>query len=477
MLRIRAGEYAVAPDGPVSFQPALWLVQRTNVRILGDGASSTVIRITDHGPGLLLLSCREVQVAHVRFSGPGRAAGSNAHYYALLQLAGTNAGIQVTDCAFERSGSHGIAHLYGPRASDHSEFRRNYFRAGGNTNHVTLGADGAAIAVGGSDNVFSDNTVEDWFRGVELEASESSHPTTNNLVHANRFFRCLGESICSFVSHGDDAQFSDNTISQNTIAGTGSSTGLTDVGIFLTGGRRWTISSNAISSIHQAYGIGILSAWAPVDNVSVVGNTIDGTRRTAIGIGRMSAGHVSRVHVAHNQVRHAGDRGVYVAADEVTIVSNRISEVQWPGIEIDRGRGFQVSDNFIDHVYAPEGYAISVGPAATNAVVRHNVAYAAASGNLSDQGLASDVALAFAVDPQPALLGVPQREGNGFHCNLWGAVGATYTVLASSNLVTWLEMGEYLIPPAGAVRVSIGPATWRQAFFQALPRVKPAAGP
>jgi hypothetical protein len=348
------GPYMETPQEPLyevyelpGLGAALHLQNLSGVTIRGIGRP--VVWFTTHGNGLALENCTDIRIEGLHFRGAGQLMESQPYLFALLLLHGSNDRIQVRDCIFSESGNHGIGHLVGPRGTDNSVFENNQFLTGGHLRQPYLVADGAAIAVGGSDNRICGNHIRDWLRGIELESSVPDSTTSRNVVSGNRIYRCLWQSILVVPEHQNPDLFDQIIISDNIIQGTGCSTspGFIQEGISVWGGQNMRLSGNTIQDMFNGLGIHVHTDKAPVHNVIISENLIKNVDRTGIHVARTTFPARSTVfplsacQVHHNVVGPVGGRGIWIEGDYNSIDFNHIRdcgvETVWEGLYLAGG--------------------------------------------------------------------------------------------------------------------------------------------
>lgn len=361
ILVLNPGEYHLSPPDPEArpetAQGAAVLHGKRNVRIVGVG--NPTINLRNHGTGLLIHDCSDIEIDGIRFVGRGRLRTENKSSFALLELYGTNTGIKVENCGFFESGNHGIAHLWGERRTSDSIFRDNVFRHGGNyarganrPGETPLQFDGAAIAVGGARNFFTGNRISDWLRGIEIE---NPYKTSSDccVIDGNLVERCTWQSILvtpdGLPGSGMAAFFKLIRITNNIIVGTGTRTEkVSNTGIYVTGGFAMHIVGNQISDIADGIGILLQTDHSEIKDCVISGNLIRNCDRTGIQLSRGQASSPHDNHVTGNTLRRIGGRGIFVEGVGNLVSRNDIVGVQWEPIYCIEPDNVITSNNFAD---------------------------------------------------------------------------------------------------------------------------------
>ena len=318
-LLVHHGVYPVTPKPPEQFPEsplgaACAIKGKEDIRIVGFG--NPIVQLTEHGDGLLIDGCKNVNVEGVTFQGAGVIRRpENKISYAMIQLYRDNARLAVKDCCFFDSGNHGIAQLWGPRGTSQSIFEGNVFARGGNYGRESLVADGAALAVGGNRNVFRNNHITDWLRGIEIENPFPASGSEHCVIERNLIERCTWQSIL-VTPDGVPAdrmfeQFRGIQICNNTIVGTTvRSEAISNCGIYVSGGLGFRIQDNHISRIADGIGILLQSDHGDIRDSLIAGNMIEDTDRTGIQFSTGVGGSVSQNVFHGNILRRIKGRGI-----------------------------------------------------------------------------------------------------------------------------------------------------------------------
>lgn len=303
------------------------------------GLGNPVLKMTDHGTGILINGCLRTTIEGLELQGCGPLLTPNSLYFAAVQHAGINDGTTVRRCRFEGWGNHGIAHLDGPRTSDNGLYEDNTFINGGNYNHATLRGDGAAIAIGGWGTTIRGNRIVNWLRGIEVEASEPGHSTNDVVVENNRISECPGWSICVIPTHGNAELFARHRYSGNIINGLPPGAMVppnsgAQCGIYFGGGVGAIISDNLVTDIGNGNGIALIASWSDVREVVASGNQITRANRHSLCVSPGAAGKASNCTLLSNRISHGAGRGIYVEGEGNFISGNHVTDCDYVGVHI-----------------------------------------------------------------------------------------------------------------------------------------------
>lgn len=325
---------------------ALVLSALHNVSITGVG--KPIIQFTQHGNGILIRNCENLTISGLELRGKGKIWVKSECCFALISFAQSNERIKIRDNAFKYSGNHGIAHLYGPRLTNFCVFEHNVFVNGGLMNHPKLVADGAAIAVGGHDNIFQFNHVIDWLRGIEIESGFKEDNSSNNIVHRNHITGSPWQSIIitSMMRLGE--VFQNNEISYNIIDGCYSAlTGypFSQTGIYIAGSINSRVIGNAVTRIKNGIGILLTSEWGETKNALISENIVSSVDRTGIQLSKATYNPpdisypVHKCSIQNNIISDVGGRGVWLDGTDLITTGNVINGCgtpaeRWEGVYI-----------------------------------------------------------------------------------------------------------------------------------------------
>lgn len=271
-LMVMPGDYSVPPNA-------------ARIQALHDvsiaGAGNPRIQITEHGDGIRLDDCLRFSIAGLTIRGQGYQTKPNDLYFALIHMEGRNDQLRIENCTLEDSGNHGIGalHANGPPETNNSVFRSNTIRRCGNLMSNSFKADGAGIAVGGSNNLYELNLLEDNLRGLEWENNYQGSFTCGNVARNNRILRSFWQALVAIPQHGVMNQFASNVIENNTIIGRGSldPNALGWDGnqhmIELWGGTGWRITGNTLADSLGWCGVTLDPAKCSITDVEISGNT------------------------------------------------------------------------------------------------------------------------------------------------------------------------------------------------------------
>lgn len=374
-LLLHPGTYRVTPPEPIEIAnqlcggAALPLQGLEDVKILGSG--NPMIQSTRHGSIIGIEDCARVSVSGLTLRGNGYITSPQPWYFALLYLGGNNHTLRVHDCEFSDSGDHGIGHLLDGE-TEHSVFERCYFAGCGMLVHSNLIADGAALAIGGSHNTYSDLLIEDCVRGIEWENkygdfAKGGHETRGNIARGCRIFRPIWQAIYVDPSHCKPELFADNSIVDCIIQGRGKPfndrfTG--EQGIRLGGGTNWRISGCQISNLNDECGIAAELRCDLTDGI-IEGNRIYGCGRNGIDLNQTAGQSIRRVMVRGNMIGPVGGRGIFLDGQNLRCTQNDVRETgpagaRWEGVyKKDGAKASIVTDgNWLTDTKETEGMAV-----------------------------------------------------------------------------------------------------------------------
>lgn len=320
-LIVLSGNYPIPPN-------TVRLKGLSDVTILG--VNNPVIEVDGHGDGILLQDCLRCSISGLTIRGQGYLTDPNSLYFALIHLEGSNDQLRIENCTLEDSGNHGIGalHVSGPPATNNSTFSHNTIRRCGNLRQTALVGDGAAIAVGGSNNRFEANVIEDCLRGIELENPYADSYTSGNMITGNHILRSFWHAVVAIPQHGVLDLFSSNVIDGNTIIGRGSldpkalGWDKQQHMISLWGGIGWRITNNLMADSLDWCGVELDPAKCSIDGVEISDNTF--------------------LHLGRGGVW--GQRNGRSAAENVRVNGNTFDKLRGPAIKID-GDYISVGEN------------------------------------------------------------------------------------------------------------------------------------
>lgn len=327
--------YNVAPPEPLDQNciPLTPLVLKDlhHVQIVGTGDPGIIA--ATHGNVLLVQNCTDIVIDGLTFTGAGNLWHANAYYFALILLAGVNERITIRNCHFASSGNHGVAHLWGPRTSNNCTVENCVFEDGGNYNRDGLGGDGAAIAIGGYGTKISNNRINGWLRGIEVEGHDIPVDASKVLIQGNTIENVAWHSIMVTPTGGQVESFNQITIANNIIRGTPKKVEpFSNCGIYVTGGRNIQITGNQIRETVDGIGILAITDHGQLSGCMIANNNIESPGRTGIhvGIGASKAPVVDCM-VQGNYVHKAGGVGINVKDADAYLLGNLVSDCAYTG--------------------------------------------------------------------------------------------------------------------------------------------------
>ncbi len=338
-LVIGPGRYRLATRIAYA-DPALAVLVATNLTDFEiDGTGATLLSRED-GEFLMLLDCRRGTVKGLTFEGSGSDRAGTGPNYAMIQLTGQGSDLHFVDCRLFGF-MHGISHLHGPKTTVRVTIRDCYFEDGGDTRHAFLGIDGAAISGIGDDWTVENNVLHECARGIEVENTASTHPISRVRIVGNRLTNIRNLGIMAFLGGVSDpsGQQSDIVIRDNVLFGKpdrhryADGTVIPVMPISLGGGSRWIITGNTCRDGDFA-GISLYSTQAPITDSVVSDNVVADMSYRGIQIVSDRAWPTTGIVVANNRVSRCGDRGLLLAANNVSAQGNLVEEVGVAGIAV-----------------------------------------------------------------------------------------------------------------------------------------------
>lgn len=329
-LSLKSGDTLIVLAGNYPIHPNTVLLKGlSDVTIIG--VNNPIIEVDGHGDGILLQDCLRCSISGLTIRGKGYLTTPNTHYFALIHLEGSNEQLSIEHCTLEDSGNHGIGalHVSGPPATNNSTFAHNTIRRCGNLRQTALVGDGAAIAVGGSNNRFDSNVIEDCLRGIELECPFPACPTQGNVITGNSILRSFWHAIVAIPQHGDAEAFASNVIEKNVIMGRGSldprSLGWDKQQhmVELWGGVGWRITGNVLADSLDWCGLALDPDKCDIRDVEVRGNVFTHLGRGGVWARPNKSNTVSNVRIFDNTFGTMNGNAISVEGDRITIGENR----------------------------------------------------------------------------------------------------------------------------------------------------------
>lgn len=325
-LIVLAGNYPIPPN-------TVLLKGLSDVTIIG--VNNPIIEVDGHGDGILLQDCLRCSISGLTIRGKGYLTTPNTHYFALIHLEGSNEQLSIEHCTLEDSGNHGIGalHVSGPPATNNSTFAHNTIRRCGNLRQTALVGDGAAIAVGGSNNRFDSNVIEDCLRGIELECPFADCPTQGNVITGNSILRSFWHAVVAIPQHGVLDLFSSNVIDGNTIIGRGSldpkalGWDKQQHMISMWGGIGWRITNNLLADSLDWCGVELDPAKCSISDVEITGNTFLHLGRGGVWGQPNGNNSVSNVSVRGNIFDKLCGTAIKIDGNRVSVGDNRYGQI------------------------------------------------------------------------------------------------------------------------------------------------------
>lgn len=383
-LRIHPGRYRIDAQ-PTMYDPSHAVLSAKGLSDFTiDGAGATLFSPTD-GDILVLLHCQRGVVRSLSLEGPGSDRGLDTFNYAAIQLAGTGSDLLFEHCHF-RGFMHGISHLHGPKTSTRVTIRHCRFEDGGDTRHVALDVDGAAISGVGDDWTIEDNDIHECARGIEIENTAKTQPIRRVIIRNNRLTQIRNLGIMSFMGGlpSPAIQQSDIQIVGNVLQGKSGRHPRADgsripiMHISLTGGHRIRISDNHCEDSDYA-AISLYAIQSDVAQAIVSENLVYRSNFRGIQIVASPTFPLRDVSVLGNRIDRCRDRGLLLRGDNLIVRDNSIRDCAVAGIELDQSRDALLQDNVI-RMLIPPAPAIHVRATAQDARILDNFILDAALG-------------------------------------------------------------------------------------------------
>jgi hypothetical protein len=359
---------------------ALLLANKSDVTLEGVGMA-TIQSLATHGSLICLYNVTNCNVRDITWVGPGLVQTNNTHWYAAITYLGSNRGGRVSGNHISNI-QHGVAHLGRPNDTDGLVIQDNLFEDGGNELHTQLTFDGAAIAVGGRNQIIRGNTIRRWTRGIELEGGETTTPTSGNLVEGNHIMFCRREGICQLATSGNAVDYSGNTLADNVLSGC-------KLGIYVTGGQDLIISGGSvINSTNNAISVNV--GHAPLNRITVSGVATYNSGSFGISVDGSAVRPATDVTITSCRVSSAVNYGVYLNATRGTVRDVDIYNVSaiGDGVRI----GPQSVDVLVENIRAQSVvYGVQIGSGATSTVLGPCYVNTASSGTYLDGGTSTRV--------------------------------------------------------------------------------------
>lgn len=328
------------------------LQNKTNVTITGNGAIITGSGDICH---LGLYNCKDVTVSGLTFElTKGVGLSMSNGYVGAFCLFGTNWNITCKGVAVRGATDQGMTtsrRVYGWLVDGCSFYNIGSTNCQYVTNAVSPPyVDGTAISGLGSDSRIVNNRFEDCFRCVEWDDVANSVYNHSGMVVANNFMtNTFDTSIFTYSPQTNATTLRDIQIMGNTIYQCQDARGVNshtwpgagnrfDYGIKLDVGKNVVIADNIIRGVHD-YSI-VLSSAAPVENVSIKGNVIEGNTGTTTtnsnnggiliqDLGRAdNYNQIKGVTITGNTIRNLGNRAMHLSGYDVNVVGNTVKDCQ-----------------------------------------------------------------------------------------------------------------------------------------------------
>lgn len=334
-ITIGPGTYNLTPQIPedIAHQQncgaALALVGKNDVTIQGVG--DPVLRTTRHGSMLYLGNCHRVTIRGIIAEGNGHLTDCADWYFAMFVHQDEVDHPTYENVVCRDYGNHGIGHLQWG-LTHHGVFRDCLFQRGGTLN---LKRDGAAIACGGSDNLFEHITVEDCLVGLEWE-TKFNIQTKGNLCRGLRVYRPLWRPVFIYPSHQRPEWFWGNQIVDTFIDGEGHSA---EYGIGVHGGSGLAIRGAVIRNIGGGMGVMLSEQACDISDTLIEGVQTGGEgMATGIHLAQSNGFAIRRTTVANCQIGPCPNgRGIWADGAGVVLTGNQIHDCgtpakRWEGI-------------------------------------------------------------------------------------------------------------------------------------------------
>jgi hypothetical protein len=359
-------------DGAQPELAGLYLTNRSNVTI--EGVGSPVISSAQYGDYLYIRDCTNITVAGLTFSGAGPNPGE-ADSYAMINFGGTNKNLLVRSCRFDNYGSHGVSHLWGDKTTSFATVENCTFFNGGDGNHPTQNADGAAISGVGRGWRVVNNTIVDCLRGIEIEGVGPSQQSKIVIAH-NVLEDIWNEGIMLFATSLTSSNYADILVEGNVVSGKKELPLRVEwqAGINFQGGERITIANNIVSDFPSGLvGIGLTSGHTDIRGCSVSGNIVRNISGRGIQLAAVASNKVEACIVSANQVQQCGDRGIIISGSKHLVSGNLSQGNLGAGIEVYVETGTTDRNTINNNLcYGNSTYGITIRPKVTGTVLAGN---------------------------------------------------------------------------------------------------------
>lgn len=363
-LRILPGRYRIDAR-PTMYDPGSAVLRAEGLADFTiDGSGATLFSPED-GDILMIRNCSRGIIRSLDIEGPGSDRGLEHVNYAAIQLAGIGSDLLFEHCRI-RGFMHGISHLHGPKTTTRVTIRQCRFEDGGDTRHVILEMDGAAISGIGDDWTIEDNDIHECARGIEVENTGKTHPIHRVIIRNNRLTHVRGIGIMSFMGAIDPpiVQQSDIQLIGNVLQGKPGrhrrpdGTAIPIMLVSLSGGHRLRVSGNLCQDADYA-GISLYAAQADIDHAIVSENVIYQMNGRGIQILGSPSFSLSNVSVLNNRIEKCRDRGLLLRGNNLVVQGNAIQDCAIAGIDLSNSREPLLSNNVI-RLLLPDTPAIHV---------------------------------------------------------------------------------------------------------------------
>lgn len=287
-VEVPPGLYEFSPPDPTSdvWGSSVFRIGEKNIQILGERVAFVATR---HG-NLFGLWNSSVRMRGLTICGQGQQTQPNSLYFALVNCVG-QCKLDVANCTFRDSGSHGIGHLF-KGSLDEVLIENCEFINIGNLAHTSLNGDGAGIATHGQNTRIINCRFTNCFRGVELQYDkepEKKQVCSDFLIDGCTFRNGVYQGIVVMPGPGADFQritINGNCFNRDTDWFPANRDKWNNYhAIQIVGGSDITLTNNEVVMRDQdTVGINLSPTNSPISRVFICQNSVMGTSVRALGL-------------------------------------------------------------------------------------------------------------------------------------------------------------------------------------------------
>lgn len=344
-------------DGDSITNGAIRLVGKSDIVIEGGRFS-----FSEYGIPLLIDDCTNVTIRGMEIGGVRSFENTNSQT-GVIEITGSSRNIRIEDCYIHDFPQHGIVHRGTGGDHDGLVVDNCRFINGGNTNHPSLGVDGAAVVVSGS--VSGSKVLNSYFdsvgRAIEVYTYSSlQRPMRNIQIIGNTMTNIEQRGIIMLSDDTNALNVVGLTIALNdiTMANTNSVVpGTTQSAISISGGNEGlAITDNRIDNYPrdggaQDYGISVTASQGQIESPLIARNRIYGywaARGVQVyGTANTSGGSFYKIfngRVLDNYVDDA-NTGYLIGGNNTEVRGNVVRNWSTAGFSFDEGRDIRAGYN------------------------------------------------------------------------------------------------------------------------------------